>query len=325
MRRTLPVILLAIAGVGVGLTGCGVLNQQTFNDSRSENNRITEVRIEGDSGRVTLKKSGTVAQIERAVHYEDKKPSQRFDTVQNGVLTLNTECAKRGCDIDYTVSLPDSVRVTGRLDSGRLDASDIASATLTTDSGRISVSGATGDLTATTDSGSISVSRVTGSVTLKSESGKLSVSRAGGPVVLQSDSGAISADGLTGPQTTARTEAGSVSINAAALQDIKVETDSGKASVTVPSGGTWRLQHNTDAGSYDSNLANTPNGAHMIDVKTSSGSIEINQSSDTPASHMPSTSTTSSTTSAATSPAPASPAPASPAPASPAPTSPAAS
>jgi DUF4097 and DUF4098 domain-containing protein YvlB len=271
--------LVGLAGLTV-LTGCRALDQN-FTDTRTEPATIKEIRIEGDSGSVQIE-PGSTTQIDRTVYYEDRKPSARTDRVEGNVLILNTTCQPRRCSIDYHVTVPSSVKITGRLDSGRIDVRGVTTATLSTDSGRISVSDASGDVTATTDSGRIDANDVKGRANLQTESGSVHTSHVGGALVVKTDSGAVRADGLTGGQTTVRTASGSVGVEVESEQDIKVGTDSGSIEVTVPRGGAFRVRANSDSGSERINIPEASSGGHLIDLSSDSGSIQVNEGDAAP-------------------------------------------
>ncbi len=265
------------------LTGCRALNQ-SFSDSRTEQASITEVRIEGGSGAVTVEHSGTATQIDRTVYYDDKKPTNRFDRVEGSVLILNTTCARHACDIDYHVKVPSSVKITGRLDSGRIDVRDVTTATLSTDSGRVSIAGASGDVTATTDSGRIDANGIKGRVSLRTDSGSVHTSGVGGTLVVQTDSGSVRADGVAGGQTTVRTQSGSVAVDLVSEQGVKVDTDSGRIEVTVPRGGSYQVRGHSDSGSVKIEIPQSPTGTHLLDLNSDSGSIRVSEGTTSPVS-----------------------------------------
>ncbi len=287
--------LVGLAGLTV-LTGCQALSEN-FSDSRTETASINEIRIQGSSGSVRIE-PGSTTQIDRTVYYEDRKPSARTDRVEGHVLILDTTCQPRRCSIDYQVTVPSSVKITGRLDSGRIDVRGLTTATLSTDSGRISVSDATGDVTATTDSGRIDANDIKGRVNLQSDSGSVHASNVGGALVVQTDSGAVRADGLTGTQATVRTQSGSVVVGAESEQDVKVTTDSGSIELTVPRGGAFRVRAHSDSGSEHVNIPEATSGGHLLDLSSDSGSIQVDEGNNAPV-------TPASPASPATSPSPA--------------------
>ena len=271
--------LVGLAGLTV-LTGCRTFSEN-FSDTRTESASINEVRIQGSSGSVQIE-PGSATQIDRTVYYQDRKPTARTDRVEGHVLILDTTCQPRQCSIDYRVTVPSSVKITGRLDSGRIDVRGVTTATLSTDSGRISVSHATGDVTATTDSGRIDASDIKGRVNLQSDSGSVHASGVGGALVVQTDSGSVRADGLAGAQTTVRTESGSVAATADSEQDVKVTTDSGSIELTVPKGGAFRVRTHSDSGSTHVNIPEAASGGHLIDLSSDSGSIRVNEGDNAP-------------------------------------------
>jgi Toastrack DUF4097 len=213
------------------VSGCGPLHAR-FEDSRTEEAAIDEVRIEGSSGAVLLERSGTVTQIDHTVSYTHEKPTARFDRVAGGVLNLNTNCAQRECSISYRVRLPGAVKVTGHLDSGRIDVKDVTAATLSTNSGQISITNASGDVNAHSDSGRINA-------------------------------------------TDARTGSGSMSIGLSNAQDVKAQTDSGRISLVVPGGASYRVRYSTDSGRANISIPNDPSGRYQLDLSTQSGSISV--------------------------------------------------
>jgi hypothetical protein len=270
--------LVGLAGLTV-LTGCRTFDQN-FTDSRTESATINEIRIQGSSGSVQIE-PGSTTQIDRTVYYEDRKPSARTDRVEGNVLILDTTCQPRRCSIDYRVTVPSSVKITGRLDSGRIDVRGVTTATLSTDSGRISVNNATGDVTATTDSGRIDANDIKGRVNLQTDSGSVHTSNVGGALVVKTDSGSVRADGLTGGQTTVRTQSGSVGVAVESEQDVKIDTDSGSIDLTVPRGGAFRVRAQSDSGAEHINIPQAPSG-HLLDLSSDSGSIQVNEGSAAP-------------------------------------------
>jgi len=274
MRRFVAVG--AFVGLTIGLGGCRLAVDQRFSDSRVEEAAISEVRIEGDAGQVVLDRTGTTTQIDRTVFYaEDHKPSTRFDRVENGVLILNTSCAKTSCAIEYRVHVPKAVKVTGHLSSGRIDVRDVTAATVSTDSGRISLAGAAGNVNATSDSGRVDVSDVRGRLNVKTDSGSIHVSGVGDVVTLISDSGAITAIGLSGAQTSAQASSGSISLITSTAQDIKARTESGRITITVPANGSYRVHQSSDSGRVRVDIPTSTDGKFLIDVSTDSGGVTV--------------------------------------------------
>jgi Putative adhesin len=271
--------LVGLAGL-LTLSGCRAIGQH-FSDTRTESATITEIRIQGDSGSVQIDRGGSSTKIDRTVTYQDEKPSGRSDRVEGSVLVLNTNCAPRGCSVDYQVLVPASVKVTGSLDSGRIDVRSITTATLRTDSGRITVQDTTGDVTATTDSGRIDANTVKGRLNLQTNSGSVHTSGVGGTLVIQTDSGSVHADGVAGGQTTVRTQSGSVGVEVASEQDVKVTTDSGRIELTVPKGGAFRVDGRSDSGRVQINIPQTSTG-HLVELSSDSGSIQVDEGSAAP-------------------------------------------
>jgi DUF4097 and DUF4098 domain-containing protein YvlB len=272
-------LVTALAISSVGLVACDPITDKNFADTRTESAQLTELHVEGDAGGVTLVRdtSATQTTIARHFHYSGTKPALTgWDSVSDTTLTVNTSCGRK-CVLDFTITVPSTVKVTGRLDSGQLDLTGIGAATLEADSGHIKVHDASGDVNAGSDSGSVTVTDVHGRLNLQTQSGSVIIDQVTGATTVSTDSGSVRATGLSGTQTSIHTESGSVSVGLATAQDLKAETDSGSLRVTVPS-GSYRLTQSTDSGHV---LIGVPvdnvNGQHALQLKTQSGSITVTQ------------------------------------------------
>ena len=269
--------MAAIAISSFGLAACHPMSYQDFSDKRTESVQLTEVHIEGDAGNVTLRRDASLSQatIARHFQYNGARPaSNGWDSTSGTVLTLNTACGV-SCAVSYTVTLPWTVTVTGHLDSGGIDLLGIAAATLKTNSGGITVHDAAGDVNAGTDSGGMTVTDVHGRLNLQGQSGSATVKRVTGATTVSTDSGSVRAEGLSGTQTSVRTQSGSVTINLSTAQDLTAETDSGSLRVSVPS-GSYRLTQSTDSGHVSVGVpVDNVNGKYGLHLKTQSGSITL--------------------------------------------------
>jgi len=278
-RAARSISVVAVASLALGLAGCRVGNQR-FEDSRSVEETITAVRIEGSSGGVVLTRSEKVTQINRTVQYRNSGTPGRVDRVENGTLILNTRCAPRDCTVSYRVGVPGAVRVTGSVSSGKLEMHDITEATLSTDSGSITVVNASGDVTARADSGRIEATDIKGRFNAQTDSGTIKATRVGGVTIMQTDSGRIDATDLAGTQTSASSDSGSISLVLTNAQDVTAHSDSGRIDVAVPA-GSYRLKRKSDSGSLRGDIPTEPNGKYLIDLSTDSGTINVTQRTGT--------------------------------------------
>ena len=281
MSRRRVVAFGVLFGLTLVTTGCDAGLTNRFSDSRVEEATVTEVRIQGGSGSVTLDRGDAKVSIERTVRYGETKPTQRYDTVSAGVLTLNTSCPPiPQCVIDYTEHVPASVKVSGRLESGRIELKDLGSATVNTSSGKITITNATGDVNATTNSGSVLATNVDGRLNAQTSSGSIHVVDAGNLVNLQTSSGSITASALAGATTTATTESGSVILALSNAQDVTATTSSGSVTVTVPVSTTYKVDWSTESGDEPQIGIKTDHQAkNTITVRTESGSIKLREAS----------------------------------------------
>lgn len=269
--------MAALTVSSFGLVACDPVTNQDVNDMHTASTRFTEIHIGGASGGVTLHRDAgaTLTTIKRHFHFHGKQPDPNaWDTVDGSVLTLNTTCGPT-CAVDYTITTPDTVTVTGHLDSGTMDLTGIAAATLETSSGSIAVHDAAGDVNAGSDSGELKITDVHGRLNAKTESGSAMIDRVSGATTISTDSGAVRAQGLSGTQTSVRTSSGSVRVDLTTAQDLTAETDSGSLRVSVPS-GSYKLTQSTDSGHVDIGIPlDNVNGQHTLQLKTQSGSITV--------------------------------------------------
>lgn len=271
--------MAALTVSSLGLVACNPVADKNFSDTRTESAQLTELHIAGDAGSVTLRHDASAKQttIARHFRYSGTKPGLTgWDSVSGTTLMLNTACGRQ-CDLDFTITVPATVKVTSHLDSGRLDLAGIGAATLESDSGRITVHDASGDVNAGTDSGGVTIADVHGRLNLQTQSGSVTADQVTGATAISTDSGSVHATGLSGTQTSVHTQSGSVSVGLATAQDLTAETDSGSLRVTVPS-GSYRVKQSTDSGHVTIGVPiDNVNGQHALQLTTQSGSITVTQ------------------------------------------------
>ena len=91
---------LALTGAGL-VAGCD-LRPNTLEDGLSQPDAISEVRITGGSGNVTIVGDGTTGvEVRRIARYRSAKPGQSM-TVAGGTLNLDTDCGV-DCSASYEV------------------------------------------------------------------------------------------------------------------------------------------------------------------------------------------------------------------------------
>jgi Putative adhesin len=251
--------LLGTVLAGLSLAGCKVMiGLDKFSDVRTEQVTLSDVRLAGDSGSITIERSSNLDGIEirRTVEYTGHKPDKRYDTVDGTKLVLDTNCG-HNCSISYIVRLGSEVDVAGTSDSGRVVVHGVAKVAVTADSGSVEVRDASGDVNVRTDSGRVTATNVKGAVNV------------------QTDSGSVTGNGLGGNSTNVHTESGAVDVTTTAVQNVKVQTDSGSVRVKVPSGTAYLVKHSTDSGHVQIGVPTDPAGRYTLDLHTESGAITV--------------------------------------------------
>jgi hypothetical protein len=258
-KRGLALPLLAVAalpGCGVGVHFAGYRHELTADADVSGPVKVVDVN--GDNGRVTITTGGSGVRIHRTVHYEDgtPHPAQRLDA---GTLTFTKDCSR--CRIDYELTVPASVTVRARAESGTLDISGVA--TVDAESG----------------SGSVKVRSVKGAVRAHSDSGSAVAEDLGGALDIASQSGSVRAIDLRSTTVRASSDSGSLRLKfATAPTDVQATTDSGSLHVMVP-GGPYNVDASSDSGSRKvSTVPHDPSAPRRLYLRTDSGSLTAEHS-----------------------------------------------
>jgi Toastrack DUF4097 len=231
--RAAAAVATGVIGLGL-LAGCGDWNTESYSDTDSVGQSFSSVQFTNDSGDVTIR-TGDEAAVHRTVHYGDRKPGDTF-RVEDGALQLDS-CPERNCRIDYDVTVPAGTRVSGELDSGKVDISGVA------------------EVNVRASSGEVTVADVAGAVNVEASSGSVRLDEIAGPIVAKADSG-------------------NVEVGLANAADVRVAADSGNVEVSVPD-GSYKVTTRTDSGNVDSDIDDDPAGEHVIDLHADSGNIRV--------------------------------------------------
>ncbi|MCC5581669.1 DUF4097 family beta strand repeat protein [Microtetraspora sp. AC03309] len=240
MRKQLRFLgAVVTAGICVSTLGaCDLRAKSTLQDDAVVSEKITSVRLESDSGGVTLrgaKNAGEVS-VRRLMEYIGDPREGTTYRVENGVLILGG-CG-RHCSVNYTVDLPAGLPVSGETSSGAVALTDVGEVDVTTTSGAIELDGVTGAVVARTSNG-----RITGR-------------------------------GLNGERVQARTSNGAIDLTLATPQDVRAETSNGGITLTVPA-GRYKVSARTQNGGKDIGVSDDPAGEHQLDLSTSNGAITV--------------------------------------------------
>ncbi|GAA4659244.1 hypothetical protein GCM10023347_08240 [Streptomyces chumphonensis] len=234
--RGLGVLIAAGLATG-GLTACGLVQGETFEDEAALSGRITSVRIDNDAGSVTV--NGTDdgrLTVHREIEYRGDEPDGATHRIEDGELYLGG-CGNR-CSVRYTVDVPTGVPVRGEVSSGTIHVADVGAVNVTTDSGRIELS------------------RVTG------------------PVQVRTSNGRITGEDIEGPRIAVETSNGDITLTSRSASDVRAKTSNGDVTVTVPE-ADYRVTVRTSNGDTDIQVPDDPSAAHRLDLSTSSGDISV--------------------------------------------------
>ena len=224
---------LLVAGLGAGvllLSACGwETNANRFTDDAAIDAKITSVRVNNESGDVTIR-TGDKPSVHRTVRYDRDRPGGTHH-VEGDVLVID-RCSVRRCAVDYEITVPAGTRVNGESDSGRIDVTGAAEVNFKVSSGDVAVHGVAGRVNVESDSGTVRLSGVGDDVAVRASSGDVTVDDARGSVSVRGDSGNIA---VSVPRGAYRVSTG---------------TDSGdvRSDVTDDPGGTHRLDLHTSSG-----------------------------------------------------------------------------
>ncbi len=256
IRRT-GAIALSVAAT-VSLTGCvGVLGaRMTYNDT--EQAKITDIVISGNSGDVLIRAAAVTQTSIKRVIRRSSNPEQSF-SVNGGTLNIDTSCGAN-CTVSYEITAPAGVAVRGELSSGDIELDGVGATDIRVSSGDLVVKNATGPVQASSGSGDIEVSDTKATVTARATSGDIHAVNVAGAV-------------------DAKATTGDLDIRLASTNSVTAEATSGDVKVTVPP-GSYQISANT--GSGDKSLHNLTNDAaapNLINVKTGSGDVTVSAAS----------------------------------------------
>jgi hypothetical protein len=257
LTRRAGALTLIAATAATTLAGCsgGIGARLTYDDT--EKVKVTEIVLTGGSGDVLVKTAAiSETHIKRIVRSTGSDPGVSY-RLDGTVLNVDTSCG-HDCGVSYEIEAPTGVAVRGRLRSGDVSLTDVATADVTVTSGNILIERATGTVSAKATSGDITAVGLKGTSTLIAGSGNVEASEVSGgkPLRVEASSGNVRATLLQAAPVTAKAESGDVNLD-------------------VPA-GSYRLQTSTSSGDEEiAGITNDPKGTNLIDARTSSGDLRI--------------------------------------------------
>jgi hypothetical protein len=235
-RKTAAVVVTA-ASVAI-FSGCALLPQKTYDDEFSITDEITSVRLDVESGSITIRGVEGLEEVtvERELRYRFDLPSEDSHRVSGGELVLE-DCGPQ-CAVDYTVEVPAGIPVSGRTTNGAIELAGLGEIDVRTSNGRIILDDIDGVVSARTSNGRIEGEDISG-----------------GAIRVESTNGAIE-------------------LRLDGAEDVRADTSNGSILVIVPD-GDYRVDMETSNGRTDSEVGNDPGAEVQLDLKTSNGSITI--------------------------------------------------
>lgn len=219
---------------------------------------ITSIGITSGSGDVEVRHvPGAPGRVEehRSVQWLGGDSNSIQHRVTGGELLLDTDCGW-GCTIDYVVTLPDPVPVSGELGSGSLNVRGMSS------------------VDADVGSGSVSVHDVAGTVRAKTGSGEIELVGLAGALDVRTGSGEINGRELGGRDVDAHTSSGGIDLQLVNPGTLDAETGSGEISLSVPQ-GAYRVDSETGSGETEIDVPQDPNSPRHLKLSTGSGSVLV--------------------------------------------------
>ena len=235
------VVVGAVAGTAAAVAfGCWFPGLARYEDETTSPVAITEIRVTGGTVTAEVRPGAAGVTVHRTVSYMNPFQAKPGATsrIDGTTLELRGDESVTLSKVDYVVTAPEGVRVVADIATGYLDVAGVSTVDAKVSTGSVTVSGATGDVTARADTGSIT------GVQLRS-----------GSVV-------------------AITKTGGVSLDLAVPADVEATTSMGAVELTVPA-GDYRIDAQQKSGQPKLGIANDPNGAHRLTLRTDMGGIKL--------------------------------------------------
>ncbi|MFJ6669313.1 DUF4097 family beta strand repeat-containing protein [Streptomyces sp. NPDC091383] len=238
MRRARFLAAVALAALTVGgLSACSVADQKTFKDDAEVSQKVTSIRLDSGNGNVRTRTSADASAISvhRKVFYRGDKPTGTSFHVDHGVLTL-AGCGHR-CSVDYDVTVPAALPVTGGTSNGDLVLNGVGAVDVHTSNGDVVVNGA---------AGAVELRSANGDVTVKN-------TKAG---------------------IAAQTSNGDVTVQVPIPQNVRAHSSSGDLTLTLPS-ARYRISAATTNGDKKVAFRDDPSGRYTLDLTTTNGDLTV--------------------------------------------------
>ncbi|SHE58655.1 DUF4097 family beta strand repeat-containing protein [Streptoalloteichus hindustanus] len=273
MRRTALFVVAMATGASL-LSSCGWERFSTFEDDAQVKERVRHVRIEDGSGDVRIRvAAGDASAVHRRItHRESKDRPGASHRVEGDTLVLTRRCGDF-CTINYDITVPRDVDVTGGDGSGNIEATGVSAVNIVVSSGDVTARDVAGAVNVRTSSGSVRVQRASGSVRVRSGSGDVQLDDLPGAVDVDDDSGRVRGQGLRG-DTVVRSGSGDVELTLTEPRSVRAHATSGSVTVRAPQ-GKYRVNATTNSGNRNVNVTEDPSSSVMLEATTTSGDVTI--------------------------------------------------
>ncbi|WP_020577392.1 DUF4097 family beta strand repeat-containing protein [Actinopolymorpha alba] len=254
VAKTWGVLVLSAATLATA-TACGLVSKR-LEIARTEPVRITRITLEPGAGDITVRTAAVSdVEITSRVRHRGVAPEETY-RIDGTELLLDTNCGRR-CRVSYDVVAPEGVAVGGENGSGDVDLTGVDAVDIELGSGDLTVNGASGVVHARTGSGNLTVNDVSAAVEARTGSGN------------------IRGDELAGP-VTAQAGSGDIRLALDAPESVRASAASGSVDLVVPE-GKYRVRQRSGSGSGDITVEDDPTATALLDVRTGSGNIKIQQ------------------------------------------------
>lgn len=249
-NRSIAAIVVGVVVLVVALAAVSQIRPFRTTSS-SSHGTVTALDVRNGVGGVTLT-TGDRAEVRARVTSWRPGASGRV-SVDGGTLTLDG-CG-RWCRVQYEVTAPSGVDLTGEMGSGNLVAENL------------------GQVAFETGSGTIDLAAVQGPIAVEAGSGDIRIVAAADTVVASTGSGNVT---VTDAAATVTAEAGSGNINLTLVEPVSatLTTGSGNITASVPA-GPYRIAGTTGSGDREINVATDPASAYVLTLDTGSGNVTV--------------------------------------------------
>lgn len=246
MRKMIIILLGLAVVVAFGVAGaiaCGgwMPFAARYVDDATIATAVREIHVSGGIVAVQVRPgSASSVEIHRTVSYLNPLHGRPGCTyrIDGTTLDLGDDASTALVKVEYVVVAPAGVRVTADIATGSLDLTGVSTVDAKVSTGSIQITDATGD------------------------------------VMAEADTGSVTGRDLHSSSIVAITKTGQVSLDLAIPANVEARTSMGAVNLTVPA-GAYRIDATQRGGQPKLALANDPNSAYHLALRTDMGQISL--------------------------------------------------